>query len=158
MRWTSLHPSSGAVSGLHEGVKLWVHSMAHRSGSRNSISLLCDSRGTLAGPILPKREVNMRLGVWSCASLIVSHPAGTKYRLKTTPTLPLGFSPWLLPPAVRAPLPSHKSRARSPGEGTVPLMAAPSPASLQLLSPRGPGPLVCLTANRSNVLPSSGVP
>lgn len=69
-----------------------------------------------------------------CVSPTVSHLAGTKYRLKTTPILPLGFSPLAAASCVHLSLlqiEGQKPRRRA-------LMAAPSPASLQPLSPRGP--------------------
>lgn len=49
------------------------------------------------------RKVIVRLSV--CASATVSRPAGTKYRLRNTPILPLGFFPWVLPPVVYLSLP-----------------------------------------------------
>lgn len=77
----------------------------------------------------------MRACVCMCP-LTVSHPVGTKYRLKTTPILPLGFSPGCC--LLWCTSLSHKCRARSLEGGHCATGGCPSPAGLQPLSQRGP--------------------
>lgn len=70
---------------------------------------------TLEGPILSNGEVNMKLGVWSRASLTVRHSTGTKYKFKTTPTFPLA-SP-LAATSGYAPLPPTDPGPKAQEEG-----------------------------------------